>query len=121
MVTEKRRADYRKNRQKNPEKQEQLRQWKHDNRVKLNARTRELRIQCKVRALTHYGRGELKWACGESGLIALTLSHTVRTGHRPLKSGMQFYLELERAGYPELPLLTECMNCNVCRDSWGRV
>ncbi len=103
---------------------ERLKKWKVQHRDRINVRTKELRQQCKVECLKNYNpKGEAVCStCGESRIPVLTLSHTDASkkdgGWRG--SGIQFYLKLRRLGYPDLPLLTECMNCNVMRDNWGR-
>ena len=75
----------------------------------------------KVEALEHYnptGRCSCSY-CGESFVPALTLSHLAPTPQFP-QHGHNLYYALKKAGYPELPIITECMNCNVSRDNYGR-
>lgn len=73
-------------------------------------------VELKVLALAHYGGVICK--CGESRLVCMTLSHLA-----PIEqydgSGHNFYSQLKRDGYPMLPLVSECIACNVARDSWG--
>lgn len=58
--------------------------------------------------------------CHEYLLRALTLSHLAPTPSFPQK-GLKLYRALRGADFPEVPLLTECMNCNVQRDNWGKI
>jgi hypothetical protein len=79
----------------------------------------------KIEALSAYGGIACK--CGESRLEAMTLSHLVPFSFWPKisgrngspASGQVAYWRLKRLGWPPMPLVSECMNCNICRDGWG--
>ena len=74
----------------------------------------------KAEVLAHYNPDgkPICSTCGFENLTALTLSHLART-ELEFRPGTAMYLGLRKQGYPKLPLLTECLNCNVIRDNWG--
>ncbi len=84
------------------------------------AHDRSYRFTRKAAVLTAYNpTGRLSCAtCGEPRIGALTLSHLGPTPAFP-RCGHKLYSALRKANCPPLPLLTECMNCNVTRDNWG--
>ena len=97
------------------------RRYRQRNLERVRARVRQWELQLKVSALKHYhpeGKAECA-SCSEKRVVALTLSHLNPIPELP-RSGSKLYRALERLKYPELPLLTECISCNVVRDNWGR-
>lgn len=90
------------------------------NPIKHREYARQKVLELKRVAFERYSANaeKLKCQCGESRLICLTLSHLAPTPAFPQK-GLKLYRALKKAGYPDLPLLVECINCNVARDNWG--
>lgn len=107
---------------RHPEQRRKIQQrYRLKHLVKIQEYGRQHERGLKQTAMENYnpnGKAECA-SCGETRLVTLTLSHLAPIPALP-RSASKLYRALRRLGYPELPLLTECMNCNVFRDNWGR-
>jgi len=131
MTAERQQSEWRK---RNPEKvakyNERHKEWQRQayaanpDYFKKQNRESQKRMNpgIKIAAMEHYNpNGKAECAtCGERALVVLTLSHLAPTPEWDRLGGKHLYRKLKKEGYPKLPLLTECMNCNVKRDNWGR-
>lgn len=76
-------------------------------------------MRLKIETMQKYSpSGKAECLCGEARLPVLTLSHLAPTPEFQGR-GEKLYATLKKAGYPALPVMTECMNCNIMRDNWG--
>lgn len=95
--------------------------WKY--RAKKRDHETKVRSALKLETLRIYsGMDVPHCACGEDRIVALTLSHLTPNRKRGIygHGGIGAYRRLRKAGYPDIGVIVECLNCNVARDNWGR-
>jgi hypothetical protein len=124
------RKKYRDNPEHRQRRNETTRLYHEQNQDRLNEARREYasrrHLARKLEAIRRYGPSCA--CCGEDRYQFLTVDHSNHDGaqHRALitgdarKGGAAFYLNMERAGWPDWPgLRILCANCHMAIDLWG--
>jgi len=102
-----------------PEKIQRLKNFRINNRERINKQNAESRHRIKTSCISHYSLGKKECACcGERLMDFLTIDHINGGGHKHnmyLQSeGTSLYCWLKKNNYP-LGYQVLCMNCN-----WGK-
>ena len=99
------------------------REYRRNNREKVNTIARHYRQKLKLETISAYG-GKCA-CCGENTLEFMTIDHKNGGGNQDRKrmgsnsSGTGFYQRLRNAGYPQGEYQVLCYNCNNSMGAYG--